>query len=54
MSTLFGIVAAAVLFAAFGILRRGREPERCGQCPGHCGTCIYSDVESPHASSPNS
>jgi hypothetical protein len=54
MKTLIGILAAAVLFAVFGLLRRDRKPERCGHCPGHCGTCLYSDVEPPHVSSTNS
>ncbi len=48
MTALLGILGAAVLFAIFGVLRRGREPERCGDCPGHCGSCIHPHVESPH------
>jgi hypothetical protein len=50
MSILIGILAAALLFAVFGLMRRGREPERCSHCPGHCGTCLYPDVEPPHVS----
>jgi len=36
MNTLLGILAAAVLFALFGLLglRRG-----CGDCAGGCGAC---------------
>lgn len=47
MTAVIGVVGAAVLFAVFGILRRGREPERCGSCSGHCASCIHPDVESP-------
>lgn len=48
MSVLIAVGATALLFTLFGVLRRGSEPERCGDCPGHCGTCVHSPVESTH------
>lgn len=49
MSALLAILGAAALFALFGLLRRGREPERCGSCSGGCVTCEFSHDESSHA-----
>ncbi len=37
--TLVGIGAAALLFAAFGLFRMGREPERERGCSGDRTTC---------------
>jgi hypothetical protein len=40
MTVLIGIGGVALLFVAFGLLRRGREPEHgCGGCTGCAGGC---------------
>jgi len=45
MTGVLAIVGMAVLFAVFGLLRRGRERERCGECGGECGSCAADLVE---------
>ncbi len=51
MNALIGVLAAAALFAVFGLLHRGRRPRiGCAACDGTCGrTCRYDLPESPDA-----
>lgn len=57
MGTVIGIIGVAVLFAAFGLMQRGRERDRCSHC--HCsgefcerdGHRIREVTESTHAKS---
>ncbi|HET9515093.1 MAG TPA: hypothetical protein VFO95_14275 [Gemmatimonadales bacterium] len=40
MTVFLGIGAMALLFVAFGLVRRGREPEHgCGGCTACTGGC---------------
>ena len=49
IATLVGIACSAALFAAFGLLRRGRETEErargCG-CARPCGACTWTAEDS--------
>lgn len=49
MSPVLSIALAAGLFVLFGLLRRGREPERgCGNCAGgSCDHCTFDDSVIP-------
>ena len=38
MNALVGIAGVALLFAIFGLVRRGREPEPCESCGGGCAS----------------
>lgn len=50
MTALIGVLATAALFAAFGLLHRGRRPRiGCAACDGTCGrACRYDIPESSH------
>ena len=50
MSAVIGIVLCAALFAAFGLLHRGRRPRiGCAACDGACGrVCRYENLETEH------
>lgn len=52
MSAVIGMLAGAALFAAFGLLHRGRRPRiGCAACDGACGReCRYDLTESSHDS----
>jgi len=49
MNAILGVLACAILFALFGLLR---PAEKGGSCTGNCGACGHgcalSDVEKPH------
>jgi len=50
VSAAVGVLVCAALFAAFGLLHRGRRPRiGCGACDGTCGReCRYDHPEADH------